>query len=705
MKTLQIVPVICISVMLLSACDNQQSATEAPGLTGPVQVEISTRTVPLIESDGLQFRDLNKNNELDQYEDWRLPTENRVNDLVGRMSPEEKAGMLLIQSLNADVGGELPEKASRLVTEEHMTRFIFRNQVVIEPDPDAKAGFSGAQITAKQAAEYTNAVQELAESTRLGIPALFKSNARNHYEKDARAGISLATGSFSTWPKESGLAATRDMELIAEFADVMRQEWTAIGLRGMYGYMADLSTEPRWYRVHETFTEDADLAADIISTLVTGLQGKPLNSEGVALTIKHFPGGGPQKNGGDPHYFFGREQAYQSDNFDYHLKPFEAAVEAGASSIMAYYGVPVDQQIEPNDVGMAFSRGILTDLLRDQLDFQGYVNSDTGIIGEPGSNRAWGLEEATVEELLTTAIDAGTDVFSGFESHQQILGLVEKGAVNQARVDLSVGRLLREQFELGLFENPFVDAEVAGALVGNPGFQAKADLAQRKSIVLLQNNNQLLPLELPGQSESIEIYTLGMDADTVASYGYQVTAGDAETDGALAPVPENTDYALIRVTVSNPVQSLEQYPNEPNPFPGAKPSTMFGGALPDELDFLAFSDMEKAVSWNITPSLDEIQTVISEVGADNTVISIYFRQPFVVDDNSGLLDAGGMIALFGADDSALMDVLTGGFQPSGKLPFALANSPEAILRQASDAPGYAEEDVLFPFGYGLGYQN
>src|SRR5690606_20299674 len=123
-------------------------------------------------------------------------------------------------------------------------------------------------------------------------------------------------------------------------------------------YMADLSTEPRWYRIHETFTEDSDLATDIISTLVKNLQGESLNSNSIALTIKHFPGGGPQEGGGDPHYAFGKNQAYPANNFDYHLAPFQAAVNAGASSIMAYYGIPVGQPYLPNTVGMAFSKGI-----------------------------------------------------------------------------------------------------------------------------------------------------------------------------------------------------------------------------------------------------------------------------------------------------------------------------------------------------------
>jgi beta-glucosidase len=321
--------------------------------------------------------------------------------------------MLLINTLNAGWKGSLTSTAVEFIEDEKMTRFIFRNTIKDNPVSSAAGNpFGGVQITPFEAAQFMNSVQELAESTRLGIPVVFKSNSRNHIEYDARSGINVESGSFSSWPKESGLAATRDMELIEEFATTMAREWTSIGLRGMYGYMADLSTEPRWYRVHETFTEDSNLASAIISTLVKNLQGASLNSNSVALTIKHFPGGGPQEGGGDPHYDFGRNQAYPANNFDYHVAPFHAAIDAGASSIMAYYGIPVGQPYLPNNVGMAFSKGIITDLLRKKLGFKGYVNSDTGIIG----SRAWGLEDKSEEEQILIAIEAGTDILSGFNS-------------------------------------------------------------------------------------------------------------------------------------------------------------------------------------------------------------------------------------------------------------------------------------------------
>ena len=656
--------------------------------SSPQQPLIEHRAVDLIHEKQFLFKDLNKNQKLDVYEDWRQPLDKRVANLVSQMTLQEKVGMLLINTLNAGEKGTLTEGAVDYIENQKMTRFIFRNTIKNNPvNTGAGNGFAGVQISPYEAAQFMNAVQELSERTRLGIPSLFKSNSRNHMEIDARAGINVESGSFSSWPKESGLAATRDMDLIADFAKIMAEEWRAIGLRGMYGYMADLSTEPRWYRVHETFTEDSKLATDIIKVLIKNLQGEKLHSKSIALTIKHFPGGGPQEGGGDPHYTFGKNQIYPAGKFDEHLAPFKAAIDAGASSIMAYYGIPVGQPYMPNNVGMAFSKGILTDLLRTLLKFRGYVNSDTGIIGE----RAWGLEDKSLDEQILIAIEAGTDILSGFSNNKQILNLVEAGKLPESRVNLSVTRLLKEQFELGLFENPYVDPNRAAYLVGNPSFQKKADLAQRKSIVLLQNKTKL-PLAQPKGQDTLKIFTMGMNTDLFKERewsNYKVTSGDYNKakKETLPAISKETDIAIIRVQVTN----------------NAGSDRRFGGADSTELNFLSFSEMAKAKSWKISPSLEDIKTVMETVGAEKTILSIDFRQPYVLDEASGILNAAGILTTFGVSDAAVMDIIMGKFNPTGKLPYALAKTSAAVVKQAPDAPGYPEEDTLFPFGFGLNY--
>ncbi len=369
---------------------------------GPLitQPTISAKAKPVLTVGGYQFKDLNANGKLDPYEDWRLSVDARISDLVAQMSPEEKVGMMMINDNNAGCAGAVTPTTLDYVNNQKMTRFILRSTAAATADAcdgSVVPGRGGYKVTPEQLATYANAVQELAERTRLGIPVVFKDNARNHIETDPRQGIGAGSGAFTQFPKEAGLAAaalgeqfvkegkatTGDMTVIKTFTEVMGTEYNAVGLRAMYGYMADLLTEPRWYRAHEVFTEDADLNANIMKSLVEGLQGTTI-SDGtsvnaktrVALTMKHFPGGGPQELGMDPHYSFGKYQQY-TNNFGYHLKPFIAGISAGVSAIMPYYGVPMtgrDAAKNPIPLtfegttfpltGFAFSKSIVTDLLR-----------------------------------------------------------------------------------------------------------------------------------------------------------------------------------------------------------------------------------------------------------------------------------------------------------------------------------------------------
>jgi beta-glucosidase len=744
-------------VLLLAAA----AAAGCAGIaTGPATPTVQARVKPVLTIEGAKFKDANGNGKLDAYEDWRRPVDARVDDLVARMTLEEKAGLMLIDTLNGGCEGATSPRADAFVNQQQMHRFIIRNVVnavgTCGPDAGIRAG---SQLTPQQAAKFTNAVQAMTEGTRLGIPVLFKSNARNHFERDARTGINNSSGVMTEFPKEAGIAAAAlgeefrktgkasvgDMDVVKSFSRVMGAEWQAIGIRGMYGYMADLATEPRWYRVHETFTEDADLAANIMKTLVETLQGGALNPKSpVALTMKHFPGGGPQELGLDPHYAFGKNQVYPAGNFGYHFKPFKAAIDAGVASIMPYYGVPIDvshEGVKYEQTGMAFSKQVVTDLLRGKLGFKGYVNSDTGIIND----RAWGLEGKTVPERVAAAINGGTDTLSGFNDVKTITDLVKAGLVGEARVTEAARRLLQPMFELGLFENPYVDEDKAGAIVGQSAFRDAGLDAQRKSIVLLHNANKTLPV-----AGTARVYTMGLDSADAAKAFAQASNGEVGADGK--PLPRDAsgnvtgrpsaagfDRALIRVEVGNGGTNVYRTkdaafganPAFVNPLTGktwgatdpcithaaANPQCVddgnlggpsplglvFGGAFPWEANNLSFTTMAASKSWRLSPSLADIQAVMKEIGADKVVLAINFRQPYVIDEASGLRQAGAIVAGFGVGNTALLDVLTGKHKPQGKLPFALAANLQAVIDNQPDAPGYPAKDTLHPFGFGLSY--
>lgn len=702
----------------LAACGGGDDGRDIDDPVTSVQPPLSSRSKPILQVGKFHFRDLNGNGQVDRYENWRLALDVRVADLVQQMTLEEKAGMLLIDTLSAPNQGSalLGATALRLVNDENMKRFIFRSAV--------QSGTTG--VSPLWAAQFTNAVQGLAEATRLGIPVIFKSNARNHYDRNARQGINEPAGSFSQWPKEPGLAAIRDMDLIRDFGETIGEEWAAIGLRGSYAYMADTATDPRWFRVHETFSEDGALNADIMKNLVLSWQGGPVSpSTKVAMTIKHFPGGGPAAGGFDAHYTFGKFASYSGGRFADHLLPFQAAIDAGVSAIMPYYSVPLaltHDGVTFDQVGFAFNSQAITDLLKRKMGFKGYVNSDTGIIG----SRAWGLEDKTTAEQIAAAVNAGTDVLSGFNSKQAVVDVVNSGLISTARLDAAVTALLKEQFALGLFENPYVDESKAEQTVGKPEFLAKALDAQRRSLTLLKND-ATLPLAAPTSGAPIQLYSINLNAAILgdAAYGgYQVTTGDRTVDNGQTrtAVPSGTDYALIRVEVTNASGSYRS----DSPLTGANPAYLnprtgltwgaqdpngvdnglfFGGAFPWEVDILDFSGMSTAQSWRISPPLADIQATMAEAAAvgAKVVLSIYFRQPYVLDDASGLKQAGAIVANYGVSDTALMDVLTGKHKPQGKLPWALANKASAIRTQDPDAPGYAAEDTLYPFGHGLTY--
>src|SRR6185503_1688257 len=363
------------------------------------QPEIGARVVKVLRVDGALFKDLNKNGTLDVYEDWRRPVAERVADLVSKMTIEEKAGLMVGPSLAMGPGGTLSEQpvyganpfsggAVALVSpgttdalhKRHIVQFINRQNT----DP-------------RTMATWLNAVQEVAEARRLGTPVLFVTNPRNHYGAGATFGIAEASGAFSQWPGTLGLAATRDVGLVEEFARIAAQEYVSVGIRGAYHPTADVATEPRWGRFRETFGEDAALTADFTAALIRGFQGPAVGPRSVALTVKHFPGAGPARNGQDAHFAWGKNQIYPGKNLDYHLGPWKAAIEAGAAMIMPYYAVGVGVSREA--VGMSYSKEIVTDLLRTQLGFRGVVNSDTAIT----SGMPWGVETLSVKERYKKA--------------------------------------------------------------------------------------------------------------------------------------------------------------------------------------------------------------------------------------------------------------------------------------------------------------
>lgn len=607
---------------------------------------------PTLTEDGFYFRDLNKNGKLDTYEDRREPVEARVNDLVSQMSLEEKAGAMYITMIGISPDAEpvdrlfIPKSPMDFMA---LTMLPQSSEMLIDKKMNSFNIIHS--LEADKLAEFNNNIQQIADRTRLGIPITIASDPRHGNENNP--GAALFTPAFSQWPSSLGLAATRDTLLVREFGNIARQEYLATGIRLALHPMADLATEPRWGRQNGTFGEDAELSAAMTKAYVLGFQGDTLSNSSVACMTKHFSGGGPQENGEDAHFEYGKNQVYPGDNFDYHLIPFEkGAFPANTAQIMPYYGIPVDQTDE--NVAFAFNKMIITEMLREKYGFDGVICTDWNIISgsKIGEARAWGVEDLSPAERTLKVIEAGCDQFGGESSPELIVELVKSGALSEKRIDVSVARILRDKFTLGLFDDPYVDAEKAPELTGKPEFRALAKKAQARSTVLLKNEN-LLPLK-----SGTKVYIEG------------ITHPEAfESFGQIVDSPEEAEVVIKRI----------QTPYEPR-----------------DDNFLERFFHQGRLYY--TP--EELEDILEVIRAKPSVVIANLERPAILTEINAA--STSLLAEFGTSDEVLAKVLFGEEEPGGKLPFELPSSWEAVEAQLEDVP-YDSEDPLYEFGHGLSY--
>jgi beta-glucosidase len=596
--------------------------------------------------DGVTFRDLNKNGKLDLYEDPRQPVVARVDDLMSQMSLEEKAGMLFINGAVVNEDGSIEEKpggagfgrvAMDQITHQKMNHF---NLWQIP---------SGRVVSTWQ-----NKLQRFAEQTRLGIPVTLASDPRNHFTSTV---FSMSAKDFSMWCEPLGFGAINDASLVNQFADIARREYLAVGIRVALHPQIDLATEPRWPRISGTFGEDAQLTANLTRAYIAGFQGGKLGPHSVACMTKHFPGGGPQCEGLDPHFPFQKGQIYPGKNFDYHLIPFEAAIDAQTAAIMPYYGVPVDQTDE--NVAMSFNKAIITGLLREKYHYDGVVCTDWGLITDiqlPNTiwpAKAWGVEHLTEMERVLKALNAGVDQFGGESCPEHVIELVKSGQISDERLDQSVRRLLRLKFQLGLFDNPFVDEDRVATVLGDPAAAAAGSASQKRAMTLLKNEKSILPLE-----SSAKIFVKNVDPAIAVNYAQVVYT------------LEDADFAILRL-------ETPWYPVETN-IPFAQ------GFHHGDLDFKGEVKAE----------------LLDLLAAVPTIVVVYMDRPAVIPEISAAAQA--LFTEYGASDAAVLDVIFGKAPPEGRLPFELPSSMEAVRNQKADVP-FDSENPLYPFGFGLSY--
>ena len=599
--------------------------------------------VKTLDIDGMSFRDLNKNNKLDRYEDYRLDTAQRVEDLISQMTLEEKVGTLFhppvtinpdwmfrLYSLFVD-GGKLTESE---IINQHINHFnLYGN-----PKPE-------------RLAKRLNSLQKIASRSRLGIPVTISSDPI-HEVPNGGGVASFSLDGFSKWPSQLGLAASQDPSLVKQFAEIAREEYLAVGIRTALHPMADLATEPRWARNFGTFGSDNVLSSKLTMAYMDGFQGETIDSQSVMTMVKHFPGGGPQENGLDPHLFSGRNQIYPGNMFDYHVKPFIDAINNNLAVIMPYYGITVNQTSE--NVAIGFNKDLLTTLLRDELGYKGVICSDWGII----NGRHWGVGDLSIEERYIKAIDAGIDQFGGEKDTEVVIELVKKGLIPLSRIDASVKRILKNKFDLGLFDNPYVEVDQVKSRVNTERNIKLGKEAQKQSMVLLKNDSTL-PLE-----KNINIFVDGFNAKSIVH-------------GNVVSDIKDADVIVSYV------------------------HTVFNGNQPSGIDRLVdnvlssiFPNQDLNFSPEILEKLEEFSSI------KPLIVIVDLNRPAILDSINQMSSA--LVGTFGVDESVIFETLFGESKPTGKLPFEIPSSMKEVNEQLEDVP----DDTMnptFKFGFGLTY--
>lgn len=591
-----------------------------------VQPELVARVKEIIEVDGYQFKDLNANGELDPYEDWRLTPEERAEDLLGQMDATQKAAQMV-----------------------HLTLVSKKDDWFNESNVGFALVYEYIFDSATEAAQRTNEIQELSESSPLGIPVIFSM--------DTEAGAAFVKDA-TFLPDEINQGAVGDPELVAQLNEVLREELMAVGVRMALSPDADLITDPRWGRNQECYSEDTDVVQTLIAAAVQALQGgSELTEDSVIATVKHFPGSGAQTDGVD-----GTPLTIQEDSIDLHLAGFKAAIEAGVAAVMPYgYSTVPYLGGDAVENSADQSAAVMTDLLRGELGYTGIIQTD------------WGLN-------FVGAANAGADILggAGVRSTRQ---LVE--GVDEERLTDACRRILVAKFQLGIFENPYVDEEAAASVLGSDEHRAVARDAAARSLTLIKYENASA---LTDQ----KIVVAGALAQDVRALNSGWTAKDPiEIEGTTILEAFQNKIGAENVTY---VADATQVPAD---LSGTTAIVVIGE-----------ESGTHEPSWG-TETLEfpqeqvDLVKALKDAGA-NVVEVVLMNRAYVMTEMVDLADSVLLAYRPGVTcgAEAVVNALYGETPITGKTPFQIPRTMEQVLSQREDLPKDIE-DPLFEYGFGI----
>lgn len=619
-------------------------------------VPLQARVKPLIQSDGLIFKDLNANGALDVYEDWRLDAETRADDLISQMTVREKIAQMQHPTFVPKADGSVPSYLKKWAVNENIGLVLVRELTNVEV-----------------AAKTMNQVQEWAEESRLGVPIIVSM--------DSVHGTSYVNGATVT-PHNLGLAATRNVELVTKLAEIAREEHIAIGTRMTLSPEADIATEPRWGRVMETFGEDVELVTQMTVAQVIGFQNgtEGMNPDAIIACMKHFPGAGPQMDGVDMAPIVSSAEALEM-----HLQPYKAALAVGLESVMPYYSIPLELDMYTAALG---SKATLQDLLRDEMGFDGIIQTDWGMIWAIQQSRSLFGEEVSEEEAVLIGVMEGQVDGIGGESIR-LIDTMEKlygqGHITDAVLDAACMRILRPKFEMGLFEDPYCDVEYAVQYVGNADNQAVNLQAARESMTLVKNNG-VLPLDSAGK----KILVAGLRAGDMDS----LCGGWSSAQAGLTMAEALAQYAAEGAEVIYEAEDLEKMKKL------AADCDVIIAAV-GEPSYMHSSPWGTA-DLALTSSQQEMMEVLVTTGKPVVTVVICGR-PLILtwcDENTDAV----LIAYYPGSQGgiAIAETIYGANNPTGKLPVQMPRDMASVLDQESDVP-FDLENPLYDYGFGLSY--
>lgn len=694
---------------------------------------IGTMYNRVIEENGFYFKDIDGSGKVTTFNDWRLPAQERAEALVKVLTLQEKIGQLFISDWRTAAKqpdkGKLDE-SGYLDEGEFHGKTIFGEQHLPGTSTLLKDWWARHLIlrenpTPEDLTNYLNQLHAVAEECEHFVPVQVVSNSRNE-NGEVVYGMNDASGVFAAWPGTLGIAAAvraGDMGIIDRFADCVRREWNAVGLRKGYMYMADVMSDPRWQRTYGTFGEDPKLIAEIFKRLIPGIQGSKegVTQDGVAVTVKHFPGGGPRENGFDPHYSMGQWNVYKTPGSleTYHLPAFQVAVDYNASSIMPYYSKPAKEksavqhslngtEVEMQPYGFAFNKPFIDGMLRNEMGFKGYINSDTGIL----HNMSWGVEMLDGPERIGFAVNhVGVDLISGlfdvkdafealnratsdyYETHPVPEGFTKEQLVlTEEALDRAVTRTLVELFQLGMFENPYRDPIQAKQVVSD----TKADWDEamdvhRKSVVLLKNTD-VLPLtksKTTNKKVYVECFYKKPEDAQVAT---ETLRKQLEQELNLTTDPQEADYAILFMNPS----SGEYF----NATPGYLELDLCQDKVVPNVDEQGRPTQDTHAETTLFGA-SKIKEISELVHANNGKVigNVNVTLAWQLENVEPYLDA--LTVGFDTYPEAVLDVMLGRFNPTGRLPITLPKN-DAVLQvnedgvciSPNDVPGYDKDQYM-----------